>query len=217
MAIVHVYAVIKKSSARVMYVGVTKRAISTRWNEHSSAARRGLGSRLHDAIRKHGESAFQIAHIADCFDEEEARVVERKLISEFKTFERGGYNATPGGDGHGRNPVVLSADKRAETSARNVDLWADPEWRAKQCAAMKGRKKPEGFGAAVSARRLGVALPEQTKANMSASRAGKKHSPETRAKIAAKNSERNKSPEQRKAISAAWALRRKIASATQQE
>lgn len=182
-----IYVVANKDTGVVKYVGLTKQLGQQRWREHFSAARNGAPGRLYSALRKHGLDAFNFSFVVTCDGPDEAKRVERTLIEEYRTFARGGYNATPGGDGAGKDGRVVGAEESAQISARNLANWSDPEWAARQRERMRGVKKPEGFGAAISERRKGVKLSNETRRRMSEARKGKKHAPEVLAKIAAAN------------------------------
>lgn len=215
--IFRVYKVVRIATGDVKYIGITSQAVETRWAQHRSVARANRGSRMGAALRKYGEDAFEIIHIAHCENGVEAMRIERLLIADYGTFGRSGYNATPGGEGVGRDGRVISEEERKAITARNLEKWADPIWRAAQRERMRGCKKPTGFGEAISARRTGKPMSDETRAKMSASRIGKKHAPEVRARIAEQNRIRNASPEQRKATSDAWIARRSTSANSNQE
>lgn len=100
------------------YVGITARALDTRWFEHVARSRRDdRGSRLYAAMRKYGIDAFTREIIGSADTDEEARSLERAFIRQLGTFDNG-YNSTDGGE-------LLS-----------------PESLAKISKATKGRKAP---------------------------------------------------------------------------
>jgi group I intron endonuclease len=77
------------------YIGITS-DLEKRWKRHRSA---NEGQLIHKAIRKYGIDAFVFTHIADAFDAESAKMIERILIVEHNTKIPHGYNVTDGGDG----------------------------------------------------------------------------------------------------------------------
>lgn len=87
------------------------------------------------------------------------------------------------------------------------------EWRANMSFSRSGKKKPEGFGAAVTARQLGTKRAphtEEAKEKIRQANVGRKHAPETIEKLRSIKS--NQSAETKAKISAAkklwWAERR---------
>jgi len=76
------------------YVGKTVSTLNKRFQLHLSAARRGHKSYLYSAIRKYGESNFQIEVLQEC-QKEQTSELERHWI----TILQPEYNLTPGGDG----------------------------------------------------------------------------------------------------------------------
>lgn len=80
------------------YVGKTTRPVLTRWYEHVN----GAESIVSAAIAKWGESAFDIALLEVCDDEQALNEAEIRWIEHYNTFRGPGYNATAGGEGaHG--------------------------------------------------------------------------------------------------------------------
>lgn len=79
-----------------------------------------------------------------------------------------------------------------------------PEWREKIAAALRGKKRPEEIGKAISARQLGTKrkpLTEEQRETQRRVQTGRKHSPETIAKL--KSIKANVSEETRAKLSAA--------------
>ena len=77
------------------YIGIAA-DLETRWRRHRNA---NEGQLIHRAIKKYGVDAFVFTHIADAFDAESAKMIERLLIAEHNTKMPHGYNMTDGGDG----------------------------------------------------------------------------------------------------------------------
>lgn len=89
------------------YIGITSRTAEVRWEEHLSRARCGMRrSRLYDAIRKYGDSAFDLEVVAAADSEDEARTLECHYINEFDTYESG-YNCNFGGAGFLKFPAHI--------------------------------------------------------------------------------------------------------------
>lgn len=81
-----------------VYVGQTHVSLKLRFQNHLSAARRGLDYVIGKAIRKHGEENFYIELLEECLIEE-LNERERYWISFFKaTDNRFGYNMSIGGN-----------------------------------------------------------------------------------------------------------------------
>lgn len=132
-----VYKVTCRENGKV-YIGITKKTAELRWRAHCRAAQSGknVGSLLHAAIMRLGETAFDIETLMTCETWEEACVTERELIKEFDSFNNG-YNATKGGEGTiGFKP-----------SDRTRKLLSD---------IRRGRPKTEEHKAAISAAKKGV-------------------------------------------------------------
>ena len=126
------------------YVGITARALDTRWLEHCGRARQGTRtfSRLYAAIRKYGAEAFTREIVATADTQEQARSLECAFIQRLDTFANG-YNANEGGHGWLIVPEEVKR-KSAETQrGRTLPL----ETRARMSAAKKGhRELAENFG-----------------------------------------------------------------------
>lgn len=54
------------------YVSVTSQTLNARWDRHVASARNNSSYRFHQAIRKHGNAAFEGVVIEDCSTTEEA-------------------------------------------------------------------------------------------------------------------------------------------------
>ena len=106
------------------YVGITARALDTRWFEHVARSRRSdRESRLYAAMRKYGIETFTREIIGTADTTEEARSFERAFILQLGTFENG-YNSTDGGE-------FLSQESLAKISKANKGRkapWAVDNW-----------------------------------------------------------------------------------------
>lgn len=119
------------------YVGITARALDTRWLEHCARARQGIrNSRLYDAIRKYGHDAFTREIIATADTEDEARSLERHFIRELGTFENG-YNANEGGCGW----LIVPEEVKRKSAEKQRGKIIPQETRDRMSAAKKGRSE----------------------------------------------------------------------------
>lgn len=156
----------------------------------------------------------------DCSSEEISFELERGLI---KCLKRAGApltNMTDGGEGssgyvmtdeakakisaasteNGRRPEIKAARSAHSTKANN-ERWADPVYKARVSAAMRGKKKTNS-DAALQARRENAkkaSSPESNALKAAASRA-RWADPEFKARMAAKKKAAWQNPEQRKAM-----------------
>ena len=81
------------------YVGITTRNIERRWYEHKYVPN-SCGQLLAKAIKKYGENAFVIEHIASAIGgTDNLKELEKQLIDQCGTMVPNGYNLTAGGDG----------------------------------------------------------------------------------------------------------------------
>lgn len=118
------------------YVGITARALDTRWLEHCQRAREGVReSRLYAAIRKYGFEAFTREVIATADTEEEVRSLECAFILNLGTYQ-GGYNCNEGGCGW----LDMPAHVRRKIGDAQRGKTISAECRAKMSAAKKGDK-----------------------------------------------------------------------------
>ena len=85
------------------YVGLTKKTVEQRFEEHIDNALKGMNTILYKAIRKHGKQNFKVEALETRIDNaEELKMKEIEYIKEFKTYSFAGghgYNMTLGGDG----------------------------------------------------------------------------------------------------------------------
>lgn len=116
------------------YVGMTARALDTRWLEHCQRALQGQrGSRLYDAMRKYGIESFTREIIATADTDDEARSLERAFIRDLGTYENG-YNANLGGCG----ALHFTPEQRRKIGDAQRGKVIPAESRAKMSAAKKG-------------------------------------------------------------------------------
>ena len=83
------------------YVGITCRNYLERFKEHIHEANNGSTCIIHNAIRKYGESNFDIMLIASNISDDMIEAKERHYIQLYNTFYTSGvgYNMTEGGGG----------------------------------------------------------------------------------------------------------------------
>jgi group I intron endonuclease len=93
-----IYLVFNQISEKV-YIGQTKKSVSTRWSGHCTDAKRGRNSALLRAIRKYPREIFYVQTIAFASNKEEADNLEKIFIILFQsTDSEKGYNCTAGGE-----------------------------------------------------------------------------------------------------------------------
>lgn len=82
------------------YVGKTEFELQTRFEQHKrdSTKERCKYRPLYRAINKYGIENFSISELENCSQEESCEK-EIYWVSKLGTYGKGGYNATPGGDG----------------------------------------------------------------------------------------------------------------------
>lgn len=92
------YLITNKQNGK-SYIGITTRNINRRWYEHKYVSN-SCGKLLAKAIKKYGETAFIIEHVASAIGGiNNLKELEKQLIVEFGTMVPNGYNLTAGGDG----------------------------------------------------------------------------------------------------------------------
>lgn len=126
-----------------VYIGITRQNPSKRW-------KRGLGyednGRFFNAIKKYGWDSFSHEILYDSLTAKEATEIEKKLIQEYKSYDRRfGYNLTFGGEEN--NPTNETKEKISE-SVKNV--WASDEYKTNTSKKMTGVKRSESAKKAIS-------------------------------------------------------------------
>ena len=122
------------------YVGIAA-DLERRWKRHRNA---NEGQYIHRAIKKYGVDAFVFTHVADAFDAESAKMIERMLIVEHNTKMPHGYNMTDGGDG--TMGMAKTEEHKQKLQESNKKSWADPELRKQlgEKISMARKGKPNG-------------------------------------------------------------------------
>ena len=111
------------------YYGACVDSIQRRFNNHVSAARRGVELAVLNAIRKYGAENVKVEEVARVRDVESMLHIECIMIAKHKTQDpRNGYNLTGGGDGW----FNLTEEQIAERSAAIRKTMASPEFRAER-------------------------------------------------------------------------------------
>lgn len=91
-----VYVHINKTNGK-RYVGITSQKPEYRWNYGNAYAG---NKHFTAAIQKYGWDGFEHIVLHDLLSEEDAKKIERKLISAWNTqYKKYGYNITAGGEG----------------------------------------------------------------------------------------------------------------------
>lgn len=88
-----IYAVIRASTDEIVYIGQTTQRLANRKGKHLSEARKGRGSVLGAAIRKHSINEFKFIQLESCESQKDLCKMEKHLIKKFKPR----YNVQEGG------------------------------------------------------------------------------------------------------------------------
>jgi hypothetical protein len=122
------------------YVGLTKKTMLARWNQHSYNARQKKGKKCSyfwAAIRKYGPESFSHEILKSCGSLEEASAAEIRYIEEFGSKDREkGFNLMKGGS----RPVL---DKKSYSELRSslaLEHWKDPRYRTSVVSSMTATK-----------------------------------------------------------------------------
>lgn len=183
------------------YIGITRRTLAARWQDHLEAVREGRKARIAAAIRKYGEDNFVMEHIASARTAGDLFELERILIEQENTF-RAGYNVTLGGEGP--RGLTHSPESRARMRAAHLGKKPSPETLAKMSAAHRGRKMPpmsEEWRAKIGAKARGRKWKEGQRERVVAKLKGRVFTPEWRAKISAAKKGKKQSAEEVRAKS----------------
>jgi group I intron endonuclease len=125
--------VIYKAANRITgeaYVGQTKQKPRVRFRAHAIAARKPK-TKFHAAIAQHGYENFEFVVLASCLTCEALNKTEKLFIAEYTPA----YNSTCGGAGR---PRKVSDEERARMSEDAKRRWANPEWKARTLATIRG-------------------------------------------------------------------------------
>ena len=133
------------------YVGITVTALDTRLRGHRAAARKGLKSKLHNAMRRYGITSFKISLLrTDAKDFAELQQQEVEEISRRGTL-KSGYNISPGGSIGTASPIKVGTMTFASRAAAAAYFGIDDrvfnlrlgrlKWSAEQAAEIDPRLK----------------------------------------------------------------------------
>lgn len=193
------------------YVGLTKRTILQRWNDHCYAAKSSKNGRWHfpNAIRLYGKDAFDHEVLEVCNTLEEANIAEVKWIDFYNTRDpKSGFNLSKGGD-HVPHPIrknpwddpefrikmiaaintsmqnPMTLQHKAEASKK---MWSDPNFQAKHSAVMAQVMNTSEFKTSLSeAMKRVAATPDGRAQRIAAAHLGKILNADHRAKISKNN------------------------------
>jgi len=188
--------------------------------EHANANKKDCAY-LHNAIRKHGWSNFDLRMLIVVDNKDDMNRYERELIEHYQTLSPNGYNCKDGG----LSGKVSEATRRKQSAAKlGKSQNLTPEQCAARAAVWLGRQHSEETKQRMREWNLGRKMPAESKTFTEEYRqkmselkrgqvpfmAGKKHTAEARAKMSAAHKGKPKSPEHLAAIAAAKA-RKKLA------
>jgi group I intron endonuclease len=88
-----VYLATNKANGK-QYVGLTRRSLAARWNQHVNVANKSAKTYFHNAIVKYGKDQFDVKEIASALMLDYLADLERQLIADIKPA----YNQTNGGE-----------------------------------------------------------------------------------------------------------------------
>lgn len=175
------------------YVGLTKRKLQSRWNQHiRDSLREGsweYNTPLGNAIKKYGKESFEIFILQECDTIDEMKKTEINFIAERKSLSKyGGYNLSEGGDG--RLGYKLSDETKQKLRILNLGKKMSTESRQKMSVAakirclgkpspMEGKKQTSAARTKISEAGKGRVHSKETKEKMSISQKGIKKSPES--------------------------------------
>lgn len=175
------YKITNKVTGKI-YIGITSKTAEQRFDGHIYDARRRTKviRPLHAALRKYPFDCWIIETIGAASTWESLCELERALIAQHRSTERGiGYNVALGGEG--ALGCILSPEQRESISARLRGVPRPPEVRAAISAGNKGRpKSAEHIAKSLATRRAMnfKKTPEQIEKSARFHR-GRKNSPET--------------------------------------
>lgn len=127
------------SPSNKVYIGITSRDPKRRFCCNGQ----GYKNNFHfwSAIKKYGWENFKHEIIKEGLSFDEACETEKRLISEYKSFDsRFGYNIALGGQG-----FLMTDEQRAELSDRQKKFYSDPSIRKKVSIRSKGMWADENF------------------------------------------------------------------------
>jgi len=208
--------------SRRAYVGLTKKTVLRRWNQHVLKSRKPGRSHFWNAIQKYGPKAFSHYSLMVFDSVEEGNAWEKFWINFLDTKNPlYGFNLAPGGS-HMPHPiknpwdrpeyranhaVSLAASLRdpqvlANRAAASRANWEEGEFREKVSASIREAWDDPDYRARMTASSKEVNSRPEVRAAISAAASGRTHTPETRARISAARTGKITSPAVRAKISA---------------
>lgn len=190
------------------YIGLTKKTVKQRWNDHCYAAKKSKNGRWHfpNAIRRYGKEAFSHEVLEVCHSLEVANLAEECWIEFYETRDpEKGFNTAKGG-AHTPHPVRNPWDRpeyREKSCAAAKARWEDPVYRAKSQVAHAKKRQSLEFRQALSESTEKLWQDPDYRARMSASSREVNSRPDVKAKIISSRTGKPRSPEICAKISAA--------------
>ena len=137
-----------------VYFGITCRDPKARWKKDGSGYR--TSPRFYSAIQKYGWDNIQHEILETELSKEEACAEEKRLISEFKSYDRKfGYNQTYGGE----TGLKITDEIRRKISEVNTQFYSSPSNRDAVRKRMIGIKRSEESKKRMSESKKGIKLP----------------------------------------------------------
>jgi group I intron endonuclease len=213
---------IRNGKQYIGIIGTSGKTLSKRWKEHCyEAANKKSQYLLHKAIRKYGETTFEIEQIASARTVADILAAERLLISQYGTLSPKGYNLTSGGEGVFNPAEETRAKMRAVAIARgisptmrqraleaNLGSKRTPEQRQRIGDSRRGKKRNPLSIAKATVTRLAKGPSPAQLAWFSEGQRGRKASDETRARMSAARIGQKRTEETKARMRAAWDRRR---------
>lgn len=154
-----IYAISRKATAKIIYIGQTRQSPAARWSQHKDRK-----TPLAVALRAEGLGCFAFT-VIETVPVEQLNEREIFWISNHNTMHPNGLNHRPGGRAKGTTKAL-----KAKMSAINLEVWntpgykekqserrkitwQDPEYRAKMAASRKAMWEDPEFRERMSAKR----------------------------------------------------------------
>ena len=135
-----IYKIVNAQNDKV-YIGLTTRPLSKRFNEHKTDKRKTRITGISRAMRKYGYEHFSIVEISTAENKKELMQMEKDYILEYNSLAPNGYNFTTGGEDYGFLPETITKISRKQKGRKFSD-----EHLKNLRAAIKTRKHNPMFG-----------------------------------------------------------------------
>jgi group I intron endonuclease len=132
-----IYVVTNKTNGK-QYVGQTCKGFEKRWIKHLDCARRGLGHKFPNALRKYGKDGFTHEIVATAETVEWSNYLERMWILLLDSVRKG-YNTTEGGEGFRGDLNPNRLNPRRGKDNPNFGKVLPPETRERISKSLMGR------------------------------------------------------------------------------